>query len=393
MTVANKMRVYGEKMEDVKIIKKILRTLTEIFNYIVCCIEESKDIDNLYVDELQSSLIVHEQKFRKNHGEEQVLKVSLEEGKGRGRGRTAYKGRGRGRGSGSNSFNKATVECYRCHRLGHFQYECPSWNKEANYVKDIDEEEEMLLMSYVEENKAKGRDAWFIDSGCSNHMCGDRTMFSWLDDSFRQLVRLGNNTRMNVMGKESVKLYLNEIILTVTEVYYVPELKNNLLSVGQFQEKGLAILMQGGVYRIYHPQKGLIIKTNMSANRMFILLTQSQETSQQQHDECFHTSSQKQQNLSQLWHHRYGHLSYKGLRTLQSKKMVRGLPTFTVSDELCTDCIMGKHHRDAIPKKSSWRASQVLGLIHVDICGSITPMSCGNKKYTLCFIDDYSRKS
>jgi hypothetical protein len=33
-------------------------------------------------------------------------------------------------------------------------------------------------MSYVEENKAKGRDAWFIDSGCSNHMCGDRTMFS-----------------------------------------------------------------------------------------------------------------------------------------------------------------------------------------------------------------------
>ena len=91
MTVANKMRVYGEKMEDVKIIKKILRTLTEIFNYIVCCIEESKDIDNLSVDELQSSLIVHEQKFRKNHGEEQVLKVSLEEGKGRGRGRTAYK--------------------------------------------------------------------------------------------------------------------------------------------------------------------------------------------------------------------------------------------------------------------------------------------------------------
>jgi len=232
MTVANKMRVYGEKMEDVKIIKKILRTLTEIFNYIVCCIEESKDIDNLSVDELQSSLIVHEQKFRKNHGEEQVLKVSLEEGKGRGRGRTAYKGRGRGRGSGSNSFNKATVECYRCHRLGHFQYECPSWNKEANYVKDIDEEEEMLLMSYVEENKAKGRDAWFIDLGCSNHMCGDRTMSSWLDDSFRQLVRLGNNTRMNVMGKGSVKLHLNEIILIVTEVYYVPKLKNNLLSVG-----------------------------------------------------------------------------------------------------------------------------------------------------------------
>ncbi|CAI9787682.1 unnamed protein product [Fraxinus pennsylvanica] len=112
--------------------------------------------------------------------------------------------------------------------------------------------------------------------------------------------------------------------------------------------------------------------------------------SQQPHEECFHTSLQ---NLSQLWHQRYGHLSYKGLKTLQSKKMVRGLPNFTVSDELCEDCIVGKHHRDPIPKKSSWRVGQILGLIHADICGPITPMSNSNKRYSLCFIDDYSRKS
>ena len=73
--------------------------------------------------------------------------------------------------------------------------------------------------------------------------------------------------------------------------------------------------------------------------------------------------------------------------------MVRGLPKFTVSDELCTNCIVGKHHRDPIPRKSSWRASQILDLIHADICGPITPMSNSNKRYSLCFIDDYSRKS
>ena len=60
MTVANKMRVYEEEMKDVNIIEKILRTLIKKFNYIVCCIEESKDIDNLFMDELQSSLIMHE---------------------------------------------------------------------------------------------------------------------------------------------------------------------------------------------------------------------------------------------------------------------------------------------------------------------------------------------
>ncbi|XP_044508537.1 uncharacterized protein LOC123227561 [Mangifera indica] len=98
MTVANKMRTYGEDMQDVKVVEKILRSLDEKFNYVVCSIEESKDIDTLTIDELQSSLIVHEQKFQRCNGEEQALKVTYEGIKGRGRGRGAYKGRGRGRG-------------------------------------------------------------------------------------------------------------------------------------------------------------------------------------------------------------------------------------------------------------------------------------------------------
>ena len=260
-----------------------------------------------------------------------------------------------------------------------------------NYV-NFDEEGEMLLMAYVEENIAKGRDAWFLNSKCSNHMCGDITMFSNINDRFRQIVRLGNNTRMKVLGKGNVKLHLDEINVTVTDVYYVPELKNNLLSLGQFQEKGLAILIQGGACKIYHPYQGLIMETNMSANRMFILsaLSQAAQTAVQ-HDECHNASSQV--NLSKLWHRRYRHLNFKGLKTLQSKGMVRGLPLLTEPDELCTECIVGKHHRDPIPKKSSWRASQALGLIHANICGPITPPSYGNKQYILCFIDDYSRKS
>ena len=91
--------------------------------------------------------------------------------RGRGRGCGAYRGRGKRRGQAG--FNKETVECYRCHKLGHFQYECPSRNGEANYA-ELDEKEEMLLMAYVELYDAKREDAWFLDSGCSNHMCGDQ---------------------------------------------------------------------------------------------------------------------------------------------------------------------------------------------------------------------------
>jgi len=72
--------------------------------------------------------------------------------------------------------------------------------------------------------------------------------------------------------------------------------------------------------------------------------------------------------------------------------MVCGLPPqFPASSMTCTDCINGKQHRDAMLKKSSWRASQKLELIHDDICNPISHESNNGKRYTLCFIDDFSR--
>lgn len=317
MAISNKMRSNGEDMLDSRIVEKILRTLTERFTYVVVSIEESKDIDNMSIDELQSSLVVHEQKFRRvsMEDEEQVLKVEDRTGM-RGRGRTPFRGRGRGRGR--TTFNKATVECYKCHNLGHFQYECPKWNKEANYA-ELEEEDELLLMSYVELHEAKRSDAWFIDSGCSNHMCGNQGMFTSLDTTFTHTVKLGNNTRMKVTGKGVVKLMLNGVCYVFGNVYCVPDLKNNLLSVGQLQEKGVAVLFKDGVCSVFHPQKGKMAESFMSANRMFVLLAEPFVKAEE--ERCLQISTMDQ---SKLWHHRYGHLSYKGLRTLHYKKMVVG---------------------------------------------------------------------
>ena len=100
---------------------------------------------------------------------------------------------------------------------------------------------------------------------------GRRNIFSDFDGSFRDSVKLGNNSSMVVMGKGNVRLQVNGIIQIITGVFYVPELKNNLLSIGKLQAKVLIILFQNGTCKVFHPERGLIMETKMSSNRMFVL--------------------------------------------------------------------------------------------------------------------------
>ncbi|KAA8519968.1 hypothetical protein F0562_014234 [Nyssa sinensis] len=110
LTIANKMKANGEDKGNTAIVEKILRSMTPKFNYVMCSIEESKDIDTLTIDELQSSLIVHEQRMSLHVEQEQVLKITHgDHSGGRGPGRANYRGRGRGRNR--RFFDKAIVEC------------------------------------------------------------------------------------------------------------------------------------------------------------------------------------------------------------------------------------------------------------------------------------------
>lgn len=97
LSIAKRMKAYGEDVKESDITGKIMRSLVSRFNYVVCSIEESSNIDTLTVDELQSSLLVHEQRMKGLIEEEQAMKVSFEERSERGRGR-GWRGRGRGRG-------------------------------------------------------------------------------------------------------------------------------------------------------------------------------------------------------------------------------------------------------------------------------------------------------
>lgn len=131
--------------------------MTPKFDYVVCSIEESHEMQKMSINEQQSSLLVHEQKL--NHGttdrntlEEQALKASTFAESpsyiGRGRGKSSRKrGRG-GRGTQDGGRQqpscmnedhyssglrgkvpvqhggKSNIGCYRCHNYAHYSNEC-----------------------------------------------------------------------------------------------------------------------------------------------------------------------------------------------------------------------------------------------------------------------------
>lgn len=113
-------------------------------------------------------------------------------------------------------------------------------------------------MAYVDIEGVDREELWFLDSGCSNHMCGKKEMFTNFDDIFRKSVKLGNNSSLVVLGKGNVRMEVNGIMQVITGVFYVPDLQNNLLSIRQLQEKSLVFLIKHGKCRIYHPERGLI---------------------------------------------------------------------------------------------------------------------------------------
>jgi hypothetical protein len=71
LAIANRMTSHGERIEQVMVVEKILRSMPQKFNYVVCSIEESNDVTALSIDELQSSLLVYEQRMQgqKDHSE------------------------------------------------------------------------------------------------------------------------------------------------------------------------------------------------------------------------------------------------------------------------------------------------------------------------------------
>ncbi|KAD5961160.1 hypothetical protein E3N88_12633 [Mikania micrantha] len=434
----------GETLGDSKLVRKLFDTVPDKFIPLVASIEQYSDLDSMPFEEAIGRLKAYEDRLKVRQGSvgtENSLLLSKGDGKqehrysgrgsssrGRGRwsnnergGRSGSRGRGNGRGRGGRwnanthqsheygSFgrkpkDKKNVKCYNCENYGHYAPECDQPKKqdqEVNLVQGHEEEPTLLLSILGEEepsmvllNEEKvfpakytdndgKEDVWYLDNGASNHMTGNIGMFADLNTDVGGNVRFGDESTVGIKGKGTVLFDCKTgDQFALTNVYYIPALKNNVISLGQLTEGGYEAVMKDNYLRLFDETERLVMKVQRSSNRLYkIALTIGKQV-------CL---AMKLDEDAWVWHARLGHTNFGVLEEMSKRKLVEGMPLIKHPAKICEGCLIAKQPRKSFPSVSAWRATKPLELIHADICGPITPSSMGGKRYFLLIVDDCTR--
>jgi hypothetical protein len=138
-SLVGRIRELGDPMEEKYVVKKLLRVVSKKYINVASSIGLFCDVNKMSMEEAFGSLKAHEELLKgqeEEGGEERLLMT---------RGHGSPRGRGRGRGRDGGRKDKSEIECYNCHDLGHFAWECPEKKKE---------EKALLAIGYADDEPA-----------------------------------------------------------------------------------------------------------------------------------------------------------------------------------------------------------------------------------------------
>ncbi|XP_020243636.1 uncharacterized protein LOC109821889 [Asparagus officinalis] len=395
-TLVNQIRSLGETMEESHVVKKLLHCVPPKFLQIAATMEQFDDLKTMQVDEVIGALKAHEERYRDyDDWHEQALLIRgdpkpdakssrgkeflSQNNRGHGRGYSRGRGHGRGRGNGGRGSSTSTrrgtnggheggrdksmIKCFNCNNFGHYASECRSKHRdeETNLTRVLDEEPALLLSEcaggarntvllneknvipklQTDEKAPVGSDVWYLDNGASNHMTGQRSMFKHLDESIHGKVKFGDGSTVQIKGKGSI-LFLckNGEQRLLREVYFIPSLCNNIISLGQLSKDGSRTVMCGSFLCIYDRNGRLLIKVKRSPNRLYKVLLETCEPV------CLTASME---DPAWLWHARLGHVSFQALKMMGDRVMAHGIPKINHPMQICEGCLVAKQTRNAFP--------------------------------------------
>ncbi|XP_022868632.1 uncharacterized protein LOC111388180 [Olea europaea var. sylvestris] len=254
----------GERIPETKIVRKVLRSLPERFRPKVTAIEESKDLDEVKIEELVGSLQTYE------------LTLSQHQCGALGHTRSrCYK-----LGNERRSQNIPSQVSFLSNQVSHLTEMLTKltksnlspkriWVKKGDLIR-LSGQEKCLVANVA--LKAQNSSMWYLDSACSRHMCGNKSLFTTLDECNGGMVTFGDGGSAPILGKGTVQMLGLPVI---SNVLYVEGLKSNLLSISQICDDDFEVSFVQKRCTVYDSSGGVVLEGVRTSDNCYGVLPNS----------------------------------------------------------------------------------------------------------------------
>ncbi|GJZ44695.1 retrovirus-related pol polyprotein from transposon TNT 1-94 [Tanacetum coccineum] len=223
---------------------------------------------------------------------------------------------------------------------------------------------------------------WYLDSGCSKHMTGDRSQLINFVHKFLSIVKFDNDQVAKIMGYADYQIWN----VTISRVYCIEGLGHNLFLVGQFCDSDLEVAFRKHTCFVCNLEGVDLISKSRGTNMYSLFIRDIMVSS----PICLLLKATK--TKSWLWHRHLSHLNFGAINHLARHGLVRSLPRLKFEkDHLCSAYAIGKSKKQSQKPKSEDTNQEKLYLLHMDLCGPMRVASVNGKMYILVIVKDYSR--
>nr|GEU38899.1 hypothetical protein [Tanacetum cinerariifolium] len=324
-------------------------------------------------------------------------------------------------------FDKSKVECFNCHKMGHFTRECRAPRSQDRGRREIYKQENHAL---VADDEAPTEFALMAKSSSSfeNEVEARLVEFKTQEIKFCEKIRgLEFDVKNKNIKIENLMYELEQIKKEKERYSVVPppaqvyspskkdmswtglpefaddtitdysrpshniesnssDLQNSNSSISEHGESSESIMSKPMIKFVKAADSPTVIKTNkvetvrkpsVKYAEMYRNTTKSPKASADE---------------SMLWHMRLGHLNFKTMNKLVRHNLVKSLPSKCFEDDhTCVACLKGKQHKACCKPKLVNSVSKPLHTLHMDLFGPTFVSSLNHKWYCLVMTDDFSR--
>ncbi len=234
--------------------------------------------------------------------------------------------------------------CFYCKKPRHFVKIClKKKNDEKEKTNQAYEDHKKMFVAALIANDHTMYD-WIADSGATQHMTFEQKWFTTYERISPRKVFMGNDTILEAIGKGNIKAIMQvggELShATITQVFHVPKMKNNLISVRKFIFEGFKVEFENDGCKVKDARRVVVAKAQRDKNFYVLNVKVCKDTT--------HIANSLDEG-AMFWHQRLSHLnmaSFKELDTMLDGMNLKEMPLH----HICEGWIKGKHQRTSFPK-------------------------------------------